>query len=167
MQLSMYQASVPPFLQMLGNLENILDKAAAHCEERKIGADVLAQTRLFPDMFPMCRQIQIATDQAKGCVARLAGIEIPKYEDNETTLPELKDRLAKTIAFIKSVKPEQIDGSEDKAISLKVGGTERNFTGKDYLLNFVLPNVYFHATTTYAILRAGGVALGKKDFLGQ
>ena len=166
MQLTMYQASVVPILQMLGNLEAILDKAAAHCDGRKIKAEVFPQARLFPDMLPLSSQIQIASDMAKGCVARLSGVEAPKYEDYESTLPELKQRLAKTVEFIKSVKPEQIDGSEDKQINLKTGGQERTFSGKDYLFNFVLPNVYFHATTAYAILRSGGVELGKRDFLG-
>jgi hypothetical protein len=165
MPLSMYQASVPPLLQSLGSLTTILEKADAHCGARKIAPEVLVGTRLAPDMFPLSRQVQIATDIAKG-VGRLAGVELPSYPDTETTFGELKERVAKTIAFIEGLTPAQIDGSEEKQISLKVGGNEMTFVGLQYLQKFVMPNVYFHVTTTYAILRANGVELGKRDYLG-
>ncbi len=167
MPLSMYQAAVPPFLQILGSLVEIIDKTEAHCSTAKIAPEVMLQTRLIPDMFPLVRQIQIATDQAKGAVARLAGEEIPSYPDSEVDFVALKERLRKTIAFVKSFKPEQIDGSEEKNIVLKLGGTEKQFSGRHYLLNFSLPNFYFHATTAYAIIRSSGVAIGKTDFLGK
>jgi hypothetical protein len=167
MQISMYQASVPLFLQILGSLSAILDKAEAYCASKKITPEVMTATRLIPDMFPLARQIQIATDQAKGCVARLAGIEVPPYPDTETTFAELKARIAKTVDFVKSVPAGKIDGSEERAITLKVGGQDLSFTGIDYLRHFVLPNFYFHATTTYNILREAGVEIGKRDFLGR
>jgi hypothetical protein len=167
MPISLYQVAVPPVLQMLENLDAILDKAEAHCTAHKIAPEVLLQTRLFPNMFAFTRQIQIATDQAKGCIARLAGVDLPSYPDSETSFAELKQRLAKTIAFIKTFTPAQIDGAEEKEIILKVGGQERKFLGQPYLLNFVLPNLYFHATTAYNILRANGVELAKSDFLGK
>jgi len=159
MPLSMYQAAVPPFLQILGSLVEIIDKTEAHCSTAKIAPEVMLQTRLIPDMFPLVRQIQIATD--------LAGEEIPSYPDSEVDFVALKERLRKTIAFVKSFKPEQIDGSEEKNIVLKLGGTEKQFSGRHYLLNFSLPNFYFHATTAYAIIRSSGVAIGKTDFLGK
>lgn len=165
MSFSMYDAGVPGILQTLGAMERIIDKAAAHCTARKIDPAVLVSFRLAPDMFPFARQIQIVTDQAKGSVARLAGLEIPAYADSETTFDELKARVAKTAAFVKSVSPAQIAGSEDKEITLKVGGNDRTFSGRQYLINFVLPNLYFHAATAYDILRHCGVELGKRDFL--
>jgi hypothetical protein len=161
----MYQASVPAFIRTLTMLSNILDKAAAFAEAKKIDSAVLVNARLAPDMFPLSRQIQIATDNAKGCAARLAGLEVPGYADTETTIVELKARLAKTIDFLNTIRPEQIDGSETKKITLKIGGNDMNFEGQPYLLTFALPNVYFHATTAYAILRHNGVEIGKKDFL--
>jgi hypothetical protein len=163
----MYQAAVPPLLQILGSLVGIIDKTDAHCSAAKIAPEVMLQTRLIPDMFPLVRQVQIVTDHAKGAVARLAGQEIPSYPDSEADFVSLKERLRKTIAFVKSFKPEQIDGSEEKNILLKLGGTEKQFSGRHYLLNFCFPNVYFHAATAYAILRSSGVAIGKKDFLGE
>jgi len=166
MTISMYQASAPRFINTLSNLSLILDKAAAHAEAKKIDPLVLTSARLFPDMFALTRQVQIATDQAKGSMARLAGVEIPKYEDNEQTFPELKERIAKTIEFVKSFKPEQIDGTEDKEIVFPGGGGERRFKGMQYLLGWVYPNFYFHVTTTYALLRHNGVEIGKGDFLG-
>jgi hypothetical protein len=166
MTLSMYQASVPSFQRTLKALDAILDKAVANAAERKIEPAVLVGARLAPDMHPLSRQIQIATDGAKGCVARLAGVEVPSFADTEATFPELKDRIAKTLAFIGTFKPEQIDGSEERDISLKAGPRELNFKGQNYLLFFVLPNFYFHATTAYDILRHNGVPLGKLDFLG-
>jgi hypothetical protein len=155
------------FLHQLGNLSKILKKAEAHGQEKKIDQAVYITARLAPDMFPLSRQIQIATDGVKGCAARLAGVEIPSYPDMEATFTELQARIEKTAAFLKSIKPEQIDGTEEKNIALKVGGQEMTFKGQDYLLYFVLPNFYFHLTTAYAILRHNGVALGKKDFLGE
>jgi hypothetical protein len=166
MPLSMYQASVPVFVRILENLAAILKKAETHAEARKIDPAVLINDRLAPDMFPLARQIQIATDGAKGGVARLAGIEIPSYADTETTFEELQTRLAKTIAFLNSVSADQVDGSEERTITLKLRGTDASFPGQPYLLNFVLPNVYFHVTAAYLILRHNGVELGKMDYLG-
>jgi hypothetical protein len=167
MSLSMHQASTPHFINVLNNLTAILDKAAAHCEAKKIDPLVLTSFRLYPDMFPLTRQVQIACDAAKGLVARLAGVEVPKHEDTEKTFEDLKARIAKTIAFIQSIKPAQIDGSEEKAIALKVGGRDLKFTGMQYLLGFANPNFYFHVTTTYNILRHNGVEIGKNDYLGN
>lgn len=167
MSLSMYQASVPVFVSKLENLTAILDKAAAHAEAKKIDPAVFINARLAPDMFPLSRQVQIATDIVKGGAARLAGIDVPSFEDKETSFDELQARIAKTVAFLHSVTAEQIDGSEERKISLKFGSQEFHFSGQDYLLDFVLPNLYFHITTAYAILRHNGVAIGKKDFLGN
>ena len=167
MTISMYQASVPVFIRMLNNLSAILEKAAAHAEAKKIVSAVLLGSRLYPDMFPLSRQIQIASDTAKGGAARLAGMEPPKYEDNETTFPELIERLRKTIAYLNTLKPEQIDGSEKRAVTLKVRDEMLTFEGLTFLLNRVLPNLYFHISTAYAILRHSGVEIGKKDYLGK
>jgi hypothetical protein len=162
----MYQASVPVFQRTLGALDAILDKAAAYATERKIDPAALLSARLYPDMFPLTRQVQFSSDHAKGCPARLAGLAVPSFEDSEKTFPELKARIAKTLAFIATVKPEQIDGSEGRDISLKAGPRELTFKGQDYLLFFALPNFYFHVTTAFAILRHNGVPIGKLDFLG-
>ena len=167
MTISMYQTSVPRLLNMLGNLSNIIDKAQAHAEAKKIDAAVLPNFRLFPDMLPMTKQVQFACDSAKGVVARLAGVDIPAFEDNEKTLEELKVRIAKTIAFIETMKPEQIDGTEDKEIVIKRGDKETRYKGMQFLLGHALPNVYFHITTTYNILRHNGVEIGKRDYLGN
>lgn len=167
MSLSMYQASVPVFVRMLDNLSKILDQAVQYCEEKKIDPSVLINARLAADMYPLARQVQIATDMAKGCAARLAGMEVPVYEDNETTFPELQARLAKTLAFIQSVSAEQIDGSEERTVTLKLRGKEVSFRGQPYLLHFVLPNFYFHITIAYAILRHNGLAIGKMDYIGN
>lgn len=167
MTLSMYQASVPVFIHGLNNLSAILTKAETHAGAKKIEPSVLVNARLFPDMFPLSRQVQIATDIVKGGVARLAGVEVPSFPDTETTFPELRTRIAKIIEFINSIKPAQIDGSEAKAIALKVGGNEMKFEGQPYLLNFVIPNFYFHFMASYAILRHNGVEIGKMDFLGN
>ena len=167
MTISMYQASVPRFVNILNNLTGILDKAQAHIEAKKIDASVLTNYRLFPDMLPMTTQVLIACDAAKGVVARLAGIEIPVYEDNEKTLAELKARIAKTVDFIQSVKPAQIDGTEDKDIITKRGDKETHYKGMQFLLGHALPNFYFHVTTTYNILRHNGIEIGKRDFLGK
>ena len=166
MSLSMYQASVPVFQRTLTALDAILDKAAAYAEARKIDPSVLIGARLYPDMFALARQVQIATDHAKGCPARLAGIAVPGFEDNEKTFAELKARIAKTLGFIATVKPAQVDGSEGRDISLKAGPRELTFKGQDYLLFFALPNFYFHVTTAFDILRHNGVPIGKLDFLG-
>ncbi|MGH8707002.1 MAG: DUF1993 domain-containing protein [Burkholderiales bacterium] len=166
MTISMYQASAPRFANILGNLAAILDKAQAHCEAKRIDPLALTAFRLYPDMLPFTRQITIACDTAKGAVARLAGVEIPKHEDTETTLAELKARIAKTVDFIGTIKPAQIDGSEDKTIVLKLGGREQTFKGLQYLLGFAQPNFYFHVTAAYAILRHNGVELGKRDYIG-
>lgn len=167
MSLTMYQASIPVFVRMLGNLSAILDKAAAHAETKKIDPAIFVTARLTPDMFPLSRQVQIATDMVKGCAARLAGIDVPSYEDNETTFADLQERITKTVAFLQSVSALQIDGSEDRKITLKFGSKELNFLGQAYLLDFVLPNFHFHLTTTYAILRHNGVEIGKKDYVGN
>jgi hypothetical protein len=163
----MYQASVPVLVRMLGNLRGVLDKAAAHAEARKIDPAALIGFRLYPDMFPLSRQVQIACDMAKGGVARLAGADPERHDDTETSFAELSARIDKTIAYIKTFTSEQIDGSEERAIVLKSPRGELKFTGQSYLLHFVLPNVYFHIATAYGILRHNGVELGKQDFIGR
>ena len=167
MPISMYQASAPRFANILRNLSAILEKAEAHCAAKKIEPAALTSYRLFPDMFPLTRQVQIASDTAKGAVARLAGIEIPKYEDNEQTFAELKARIARTIDFVESVSAARIDGSDDKEIVLQMRSGERRFKGMQYLLGHAYPNFYFHVTTAYNILRHNGVEVGKADFIGQ
>lgn len=167
MSLSMYQASVPVAIRYMERLAAILKKAEDHATTKKIDPSVFINARLAPDMFPLARQVQIATDTVKGCAARLAGVEVPSYPDTETTFADLQARIAKTISFLQSVKAEQIDGSEGKTINLKAGPRELTFTGQVYLLSFVLPNLFFHTTTTYAILRHNGVELGKMDYLGS
>ena len=166
MNLSMYQASVPVFVRLLGNVRAILEKAAAYAEARKFEPSVLVQSRLAPDMFPLSRQVQIASDMAKGCVARLAGVEPPKFEDTETTIPQLLARIDRTVAFLKTFKPAQIDGTEDKALTIPLRTGPREFKGQPYLLFFVMPNFYFHCTMTYALLRHNGLEIGKPDFIG-
>jgi hypothetical protein len=166
MSLSMYQASVPAFLRMLNNLSAILDKAEAYAGNRKIDPEVLLNYRLAPDMFPFIRQVQIAADLAKGAAARLAGLEMPKHEDAEKTFADLKARIAKTVTFVQTLKPNDIDGSEGRDITLTLGEHTMSFKGQPYLLHFVLPNFYFHGTTAYDILRHCGVELGKRDFIG-
>ena len=167
MTLSMYQASVPVFTRMLENLSAILAKAAAHAEAKKIDPAVFINARLAPDMFALARQVQIASDAAKGCVARLAGVEVPSYPDTEATFPELQERVAKTIAFVKGFTAQQIDGSEERTCILKVRGDEMKFRGQDYLFKLSIPNFFFHVTTAYDILRHNGVELGKMDYLGR
>jgi hypothetical protein len=152
---------------MLGNLSAILDKGAAFAEMRKIDPSVLVNARLAPDMLPLSRQVQIASDGAKGCAARLAGVEVPSYPDTETTFPELQDRIARTLEFLKTIAASQVDGSEERPVSLKFGGTPINLRGQDYLLTFALPHVLFHVTTAYDILRHNGVEIGKMDYLGS
>jgi hypothetical protein len=166
MTISMYQASAPRFVAMLKNLSAILDKAQAFADGKKIDHTVFTLDRLYPDMFTFARQIQIATDAAKGAMARLAGVDIPKYDDIEKTFGELKARIAKTIAYVETFKPAQIDGTEEKDIEIRAGGREMKFKGLPFLLDFAYPNFYFHITTAYDILRHRGVAIGKMDFLG-
>jgi hypothetical protein len=166
MTLSMYQASVPVFLHTLTALSAVLDKAAAHAAQRKIEPAVLLSTRLFPDMFPLVRQVQLTADFAKGASARLAGVEVPKFADTEATFDELKARIAKTVDFVKSLKPAQIDGSEEREITIPIGGKPQSFKGQPYFLHFALPNFFFHAATAYDILRQCGVEIGKRDFIG-
>ena len=166
MSISMYDVSIPIFTLSLTNLSAILDKAASHQESKKVDPKVIPQARLIVDMLPLSAQIQIACDTAKGAAARLAGVEPPKHEDTEATLAELKARVAKTLDFIKTIKPEQFQGAETRDIVLKFPQTTLKFTGINYLTNFVLPNFFFHVTTAYALLRKNGVDLGKRDFLG-
>lgn len=166
MPISMYQASVPRFVHMLGNLSAMLEKAEAHVDARKVDPTSLINFRLFPDMFPFSRQIQVTCDVSKGAIARLAGVEVPKHEDVEQTFAELRARIAKTVGFIQTIRPEQVDGSEDRDIVVKLGKQEYRFKGMQYLLNYAYPNFYFHVTTAYNILRHNGVELGKKDFVG-
>jgi hypothetical protein len=166
MTLSMYQASVPVFVRMLRNLSAILDKAAAYADARKIKSAVLLGTRLYPDMLPLVTQIQIAADFAKGVPARLAGAEVPKYEDNESNFAECQARIEKTLAFVKTLTAAQIDNSEEREIIITIRGAPMSFKGQDYLLHFAMPNFYFHVTTAYAILRHCGVEIGKRDFIG-
>ena len=167
MTISMYQTSVPVFIRTLSNLMVVLDKNAAYAAAKKIDPAVLLNSRLYPDMFAFTRQVQIVTDNAKGCASRLAGIEPPKYEDNEASFPELKARIEKTLAYLKTFTPAQIDGTEEKTITLKLGKETMSFQGLPYLLNLVLPNIYFHAATAYDILRHNGVDVGKNDYLGK
>jgi hypothetical protein len=167
MTLSMYQTSVPVFVHGLENLAAILAKGAAHAEAKKIDPAVFINARLAPDMLALARQVQIASDAAKGCVARLAGIDVPSFPDTETTFPELQARVAKTIDFVKGMKAAQIDGSEERTCILKTRTDEIRHRGQDYLFKLALPNFYFHVTTAYAILRHNGVELGKMDYLGK
>jgi hypothetical protein len=167
MTLSMHQASVPVFQRSLQALSNCIDKAEAHIEARKIDPTALTNFRFYPDMFPFYRQIQSATDHAKGAPARLAGIEVPRFEDVETTFPELKARIGKTLDFIATIDPKAMDGAEDREIKVGAAGRERVFTGYSYLFTNALPNFFFHATTAYDMLRHNGVELGKRDFLNN
>jgi hypothetical protein len=161
----MFDTSVPVFVHFLKSLSGILKKAEAHCEAKKIDPAVMLGMRLYPNMLALTRQVQIATDTAKGAGARLAGIAVPSFADEEQTFEELQARLTKTIAFLDSLKPEQFTDAATRAVSLKAGGKEFNFTGANYLDQWAKPNFYFHVTTAYAILRNNGVELGKPDFL--
>ncbi|MGC3965015.1 MAG: DUF1993 domain-containing protein [Rhodocyclaceae bacterium] len=167
MSMSMYEAFVPSATRALRNLTHVLEKIAAHAAERSIEQTVFLNSRLYPDMLPLSAQVQIATDMVKGGAARLAGLEPPRYEDNETTIEELIARIAKTIAYLETFEPAQIDGSEERDIVLKMRRGDLHFKGIEYVRSFVLPNMYFHATTAYAIGRHNGVVLGKMDFLGK
>jgi hypothetical protein len=166
MQITMHDTLVPTANRMLGNLSNFLDKAAAFAETKKFDAAVLLNARLAPDMFTLTRQVQIACDMVKGAAARLSGTEIPKFEDSETTVAELKARIAKTLAFVNGVDAAKFAGAEDRDIVLQARAGELRLKGLNYLRDYVLPNMYFHVTTTYAILRHNGVELGKPDFIG-
>jgi uncharacterized protein len=167
MNSSMYQSSVPAFMHALNNLAVILDKGAAHAEARKIDPAVLVNARLFPDMFPLVRQVQIACDSVKTGAARLAGVDAPAHEDNEKTFAELSARIEKTVAFLQTLTPAQIDGCEDKTITWQTRSSSKSMQGLPYLHQHVLPNLYFHVTTAYNILRHNGVEIGKKDYLGN
>lgn len=167
MSITMYQACVPTFVQMLNSLSAVLNKGEAHAAARKIDPQVMLGYRLAPDMFPLARQVQLASDFAKGAVARLAGVEVPKYEDDEKTFAELQARIAKTLKFVQGFRAGNIDGSEDRDISITLGGKPREFKGQKYLVHHVLPNFFFHVTTAYDILRHAGVEIGKRDFMGS
>jgi uncharacterized protein len=164
--LTMYDTTITPLKRALANLSNILKKAESHADTNNIEHSALLNARLFPDMYPLIRQVQIATDMSKGAAARLANIEIPKYEDNETSFAELQARITKTLAFMASITPTQLEGAEDREITITIRKVDLKFTGLDYLLFWVNPNVYFHVTTAYNILRHNGTPLGKSDFLG-
>jgi hypothetical protein len=167
MTLSVYTASVPVLTQMLTALSDVLKKAEAHAAEKNIEPDALLQARLFPDMLPFTRQVLIAADFAKGACARLAGADVPKYEDTEQSFADLKARIARTIAFIEGFAPAQIDGSEDRDITTSAGPNSKTFKGQAYLLNYALPQFFFHVTTAYALLRHNGVEIGKKNYMGK
>ena len=166
MTANLYSYSVPVFLRHFDILQNVLDIAAKNAEERKIDPSVFVNARLAPDMLPLARQIQIATDGAKGCGARLAGIEIPSYADTETTFDELRARIAKTVEFLKSIQADKMEGDVNRDVVVKIQGKDMHFKAQDYLQTFAIPNFYFHVSIAYAILRAQGVPLGKMDYLG-
>jgi uncharacterized protein len=166
MAISLYDFSIPCLIRGLTNMSAILDKAIAHATAKKIDLATLAQLRLFPDMHPLSRQVQIACDTAKGAAGRLAGVEIPKHEDTETTLPELKARISKTLDFLKTITAAQLAGDDERAIEIKFPSGSWKFTAKSYIADFVLPNFYFHDSMVYALLRKGGLEIGKGDFLG-
>lgn len=166
MKISMYEASIPTFLLTLNNLKAILEKGAAHAAARKYDPNLLAATRLTADMLPLTRQIQIASDAAKGAAARLSGVEPPKFEDNETTLADLIARVSKTIDYLQGFKPEQFEGSDDRTVTIPTQRQTFTFPGLVYLRHWALPNFFFHVTTAYNLLRSNGVEIGKADYLG-
>jgi len=166
MSLSMFAITVPGFVRSFQAMDTWFDKAQAHADARKFDSSNYLGLRLAPDMLPLTKQVQIATDMAKGCVARLAGRDVPKWDDSEATLDELRARVARLVGYVQSVPAELIDGSEAREIVLPMRSGELRMSGQGYVLGFVLPNVYFHATTTYALLRHAGVEVGKQDFLG-
>jgi hypothetical protein len=166
MAMSMYQASIPQLTKMLTNLSNILKKGEEFAKAKNIDGAVLVASRLAPDMFPLSKQVQIACDQVKNGMARLAGVEPPKFDDNESTFAQLQERIAKTIAFANSIGPDQVDGSETKEIKFSIKEWNFEFVGEQYLLTWIVPNFYFHVTTAYNILRHNGVEIGKSDYLG-
>ncbi len=161
----MYEASIPHFIRMLGNLSSIIDKASAHAQAKNIEASVFIDARLAPDMYPLSQQIRIVTDMARVCAARLAGLEIPAYENDEATFADYKARIGNTIAFLQTVDRAQIDNSDDRAVTIKLYDKTITYRGRDYLLDIIIPHFYFHVTTAYAILRHHGVELGKKDYI--
>ena len=163
----MYEASVPVFKQILTSLSAIIDKAEAHATEKKIDPAALLQARLYPDMFPFLRQVQVACDFAKGCTARLAGVDVPRYDDSEQSFADLKQRIATTIAFMDGLPQDGIEASAQRDISTSSGANAKQFKGQVYLVHYALPHFYFHATTAYALLRHNGVEVGKKDFIGS
>ena len=167
MTLSMYQASAPVFIKMLGNLKGILQKAEAHAQAKKIDESAFLGARLFPDMLAFTSQVHVATDFARGTCARLSGAEPPSIESNEKSFAELISRIDRSVEYVKSLKPAQIDGSEGREIVRQVRGKDHKFTGQNYLLQYALPNFYFHTTMAYALLREGGVEIGKQDFIGS
>lgn len=167
MPMSMYQATMPVLSRSLKNLKNVLEKAAAHAEANGIKSEVLVNARLFPDMLPLARQVHIATDNAKGCAARLSGGVAPSWPDTEFTFPELIERVQRCVDYLAEFRPEVIDGSEGRDIVLKFPNGEYRFQGMEYVQNYLLPNFFFHVTMTYAILRHNGVRLGKSDYLGS
>ncbi len=166
MTCSLHAVSVPVFSRMLGNLSKLLDKAASDAEARKFEPSVLLESRLYPDMFPLLKQVQLACDFAKGAAARLAGVPVPAFPDEEKTVAELKYRIAKVIAFVESVSKNDVDAGADRDVTIKMRDRSVEMKGLDYLNNVAMPNFYFHATTAYAILRHNGVAVGKRDFVG-
>jgi uncharacterized protein len=166
MSVSVFDASVGVYSRLLGSLDAILDKASTWAAERKIEPAALLQARLAPDMYPLVKQVQITTDMIKGTVSRLAGLEVPRYEDTETSFADLKARVAKTRDYLATFKAEQFTGAETRAIKLQLGPNSFDFTGKDYLLGFGTPNVFFHYSMVYAILRHNGLAIGKRDYMG-
>jgi uncharacterized protein len=166
MTLSLYQAAVPVFIRALGNLVHVLKKGEEHAKAKSVTGEVLLQTRLIPDMLPLVRQVQIACDMATRGTARLAGVEPMPFEDNETTLEQVYSRIDRALEYINTFKPEQIDGSEGRTIVLKTRTGEMTFEGQTYLLHFLIPNLFFHCTTAYNILREAGTEIGKLDFIG-
>lgn len=167
MTFSMYEASVPVFKQILTSLSAILEKAEAHAAEKKIEPAALLQARLYPDMFPLLRQVQVACDFAKGASARLGGVDVPRYDDTEQSFAELRSRIATTLSFIDSVPRDGLEASADRDITTGSGEKAKHFKGQVYLMHYALPHFYFHATTAYAILRHNGIEVGKKDFIGS
>ena len=167
MPLSMYQATVPTIIRALENLAAVLDKAMQQADAKKFPAEGYINARLYPDMFPLAKQVQIASDISKGGCSRLARVDPPAYEDNETTFPQLIERAKKTVEYLKTLKPEQFEGSEQRTVTWKTRSGERSMEGQPYLFNHVLPNVFFHCATAYDILRHNGIELGKQDFLGK
>jgi hypothetical protein len=166
LSLTIYETSVPVFIRALSILSAILDKASAHARANKLDPAELVEARLAPDMFTLARQVQAASDAAKSCAARLTGSDIPSFPDTEKTLPELQDRIAKTIAYLRSFNPSQFEGGAERVITLNLPGKPVTFQGKVYLLTFSLPNFFFHVTTAYDILRHKGLNIGKMDYLG-
>lgn len=167
MTLSMYQASVPVYLRALANLSGVLRKGEAHAQERGYESELLLQARLAPDMFPLLKQVQIATDLAKNGAARLSGVDAPKFDDDETTFAQLHARIDRTIEYLETLSPGQVDGSEAREVTITTRSAgELKFDGQSYLLHFSLPNLFFHCSIAYALLRQGGVVLGKLDFMG-